>query len=172
MDALQSYGGFQCAKMVQPDRQNLPHGQPSPSVSKRPPRYAYRPGRSCQMAVGKAELFINRYGLKHVVDMDLSKCFDRLDHELILQGVNRRISDGLDLIREFLKAGVMQDGSWTETEIGSPQGGVISPLLCNIYLDAFDQKMMAQGLSRSSTDSCVGGSTTFRSPTARRSCRR
>src|SRR5690625_945709 len=113
-----------------------------------PSSYAYRPKRSCQMAVAKAELFINRYGLKHVVDMDLSKCFDRLDHELILNGVSRRISDGriLDLIRKFLKAGVMRDGSWEETEIGSPQGGVISPLLCNIYLDVFDQKMMAQGI--------------------------
>jgi len=113
-----------------------------------PSSYAYRPGRSCQAAVAKAELFINRYGLKHVVDMDLSKCFDRLDHELILNGVSRRISDGriLDLIRKFLKAGVMRDGSWEETEIGSPQGGVISPLLCNIYLDMFDQKMKALGI--------------------------
>ena len=113
-----------------------------------PSSYAYRPGRSCQAAVAKAELFINRYGLKHVVDMDLSKCFDRLDHELILKGVSRRISDGriLDLIRKFLKAGVMRDGSWEETEIGSPQGGVISPLLCNIYLDMFDQKMKALGI--------------------------
>jgi hypothetical protein len=59
-----------------------------------PSSYAYRPERSCHMAVAKAEAFINRYGLKHVVDMDLSKCFDRLDHELMLQAVNRRISDG------------------------------------------------------------------------------
>jgi retron-type reverse transcriptase len=101
------------------------------------------------MAVAKAEAFINRYGLKHVVDMDLSKCFDRLDHELMLQAVNRRISDGrvLALIRQFLEAGVVADGSWEETEIGSPQGGVISPLLCNIYLDAFDREMMAPARS-------------------------
>jgi RNA-directed DNA polymerase len=113
-----------------------------------PSSYAYRPERSCHMAVAKAEAFINRYGLKHVVDMDLSKCFDRLDHELMLQAVNRRISDGrvLALIRQFLEAGVVADGSWEETEIGSPQGGVISPLLCNIYLDAFDREMMAQGI--------------------------
>jgi RNA-directed DNA polymerase len=100
------------------------------------------------MAVAKAEQFINRYGLQHVVDMDLSKCFDRLDHELILQGVQRRISDGkvLRLIRQFLAAGVMKDGAWEATEVGSPQGGVISPLLSNIYLDAFDQRMKAQGI--------------------------
>jgi RNA-directed DNA polymerase len=107
-----------------------------------PSSYAYRPGRSCQMAVAKAERLINRYGLRHVVDMDLSKCFDRLDHELILQGVQRKISDGrvLSLIRQFLVAGVMKDGVWGATEIGSPQGGVISPLLSNIYLDAFDAR--------------------------------
>ena len=113
-----------------------------------PSSYAYRPGRSCQKAVAKAEQFLNRYGLKHVVDMDLSKCFDRLNHERILQGVHRRISDGrvLKLIRKFLEAGVMQDGVFEVTEVGSPQGGVISPLLSNIYLDEFDQKMMAQGI--------------------------
>ena len=113
-----------------------------------PSSYAYRPGRSCQKAVAKAEQFLNRYGLTHVVDMDLSKCFDRLNHERILQGVQRRISDGkiLKLIRQFLEAGVMQDGAWEATEIGSPQGGVISPLLSNIYLDEFDQKMKAQGI--------------------------
>ena len=100
------------------------------------------------MAVAKAEQFINRYGLRHVVDMDLSKCFDRLDHELILKGVQRRISDGkvLALLRQFLEAGVMRDGVWEATETGSPQGGVISPLLSNIYLDEFDQRMKAQGI--------------------------
>lgn len=89
---------------------------------------------------------MNRYGLQHVADMDLSKCFDRLDRGLILESVNRKISDGkvLSLIRKFLKAGVLKDGAWEETEIGSPQGGVISPLLWNIYLDRFDQAMKAQ----------------------------
>jgi len=102
-----------------------------------PSSYGYRPGRSCHQAVAKAEMFINKYGLSHVVDMDLSKCFDRLDHELILEGVNRKISDGsvLKLIKKFLGAGVMKDGVWEETDLGSPQGGVISPLLSNIYLD-------------------------------------
>ncbi len=80
--------------------------------------------------------------------MDLSKCFDRLDRELILRAVNRKVSDGrvLALIRAFLEAGVMKDGAFEETDIGSPQGGVISPLLANIYLDEFDQKIMARGI--------------------------
>ncbi len=110
-----------------------------------PSSYGYRPNRSCQQAVAKAEQFLRRYGLTHVVDMDLSKCFDTLNHERIIQGVNRKISDGriLVLIKQFLTAGVMQDGAVMETEVGSPQGGVISPLLANIYLDEFDQKMKA-----------------------------
>ena len=98
--------------------------------------------------MAKAERFLNRYGLPYAVDMDLSKCFDRLDHGRILEGVNRRISDGrvLKLIRSFLGAGVLKDGAWEETEVGSPQGGVISPLLCKIDLDAFEQEMKARGI--------------------------
>jgi RNA-directed DNA polymerase len=113
-----------------------------------PSSYGYRPGRSCHQAVAKAEMFMNKYGLRHVVDMDLSKCFDRLDHELILRGVNRKVSDGsiLKLIEKFLKSGVMKDGLWEETELGSPQGGVFSPLICNIYLDRFDQEMKRLGI--------------------------
>jgi len=113
-----------------------------------PSSYGYRPGRSCQQAVAKAERFMNRYGLKYVVDMDLSKCFDRLNHNLILEGVNRKVSDGtvLRLIRQFLEAGVMKDGAFEETEVGSPQGGVASPILSNIYLDHFDQAMKGKGI--------------------------
>jgi len=113
-----------------------------------PSSYGYRKGKSQQQAVAKAERFLNRYGLTHVVDMDLSKCFDTLDHERIIESINQRISDGrvLKLIRSFLIAGVMEDGNFTDTEIGSPQGGVISPLICNIYLDYFDQKMKSKGI--------------------------
>ena len=108
-----------------------------------PSSYGYRPQRSCQQAVAKAQQFLVRYELPWAVDMDLSKCFDTLDHELILRSLNRKISDGtlLKLINQFLKAGVMIDGVIKATEVGSPQGGVISPLLMNIYLDEFDQKM-------------------------------
>lgn len=108
-----------------------------------PSSYGYRPGKSCQHAVAKAQQFLVKYNLPWAVDMDLSKCFDTLDHELILNGLNRKISDGtlLKLIKQFLKSGVFIDGIVEPTETGSPQGGVISPLLMNIYLDEFDQKM-------------------------------
>ena len=112
-----------------------------------PSSYGYRPGRSCQQAVAKATMFIRRYGLRHVVDMDLSKCFDKLDHGLILSSLRRRVTDGsiLALVEMFLKSGVMVDGNWEATELGSPQGGVISPLIANVYLDAFDQEMKRRG---------------------------
>lgn len=113
-----------------------------------PSSYGYRPNRSCHQAVAKAEMFINKYGFEHVVDMDLSKCFDRLDHELILKGITRKISDGsvIKLISKFLTSGVMKDGAWEGTDIGSPQGGVFSPLIANIYLDHFDQAMKNKGI--------------------------
>lgn len=122
--------------------------QPIFDPSFHPSSYGYRPGRSCQKAVAKAERFMNKYGLEYVVDMDLSKCFDTLDHELIIKAVNRKISDGkvLRLIKSFLKSGIMNSGVFHETEEGSPQGGVISPLLANIYLDYFDKKMMANNI--------------------------
>ena len=112
-----------------------------------PSSYGYRPKRSCQQAVAKATMFIRQYDLKHVVDMDLSKCFDKLDHDLILSSIRRRVTDGsiLNLIEMFLVSGVMIEGNWEATEIGSPQGGVVSPLIANVYLDAFDQEMKRRG---------------------------
>jgi RNA-directed DNA polymerase len=112
-----------------------------------PSSYGYRPGRSCQMAVAKATLFIRQYHRKWVVDMDLSKCFDRLDHGLIIASISQRVKDGsiLRLVEMFLKGGVMIDHEVEATEIGSPQGGVVSPLIANIYLDAFDQEMKRRG---------------------------
>jgi len=112
-----------------------------------PSSYGYRKGKGCHQAIAKASLFIRRYGRRWVVDMDLSKCFDRPDHEMILAGVRRRVADGsvLALLRQILCSGVMVGERFEPTELGSPQGGVISPLLANIYLDAFDQYMMARG---------------------------
>jgi group II intron reverse transcriptase/maturase len=112
-----------------------------------PSSFGYRPNRSCHDAINKATMFIRCHGLQHVVDMDLSKCFDKLDHELILRSIKKRVTDGsvLELINQFLNSGVMVDGHWQATEIGSPQGGVISPLIANIYLDAFDQEMRKRG---------------------------
>jgi len=122
--------------------------QPTFDPEFHPSSYGYWPGRSCHQAMAKAEMLIDRYGLKRVVNMGLSKCFDRLDHDLIIESVNRKVSDGsvLKLIRKFLEAGVMKDGAWEETTIGSPQGGVVSPLLANIYLDRFDQKTKSKDI--------------------------
>lgn len=86
-----------------------------------PSSYGYRPNHSPQQAVAKAERFMNRYGLTEVVDMDLSKCFDTLDHEILMKAVAERISDGkvLGLIKKFLKSGVMQSDRFIATEVGS-----------------------------------------------------
>ena len=112
-----------------------------------PSSYGYRPGHSAHQAIAKAELFIRRYNLRHVADMDLSRCFDTLNHDLILGGLRKRIADGsiLGLVRLFLHSGVMIGDRFEEVEEGSPQGGVVSPFLANVYLDAFDQEMMRRG---------------------------
>ena len=111
-----------------------------------PSSYGYRKGKSCHHAISKAQLFIRKYQRKWVVDMDLSKCFDRLDHDLIISQVREKVTDGsiLNLIRNFLESGVMVSGEYESTVVGSPQGGVISPLLANIYLDKFDKFMMSR----------------------------
>ncbi len=108
-----------------------------------PSSYGYRPGRSSHQAISKATTFIRKYELEYVVDMDLSKCFDTLDHELILDSIKKRVTDGsiLKLVDKFLKSGVMIGDVLDKTDLGSPQGGVISPLLANIYLNEFDQFM-------------------------------
>ena len=108
-----------------------------------PSSYGYRPERSCHDAISKASVFIRKYDRQWVVDMDLSKCFDLLDHQLIIKSIQKRVTDGaiLKLIKQFLKSGVMIGKNWEASRVGSPQGGVISPLIANIYLDAFDQEM-------------------------------
>ncbi|EML5795784.1 hypothetical protein MXA50_004672 [Escherichia coli] len=77
-----------------------------------PSSFGYRPNRSCHDVINKATMFIRRYGRQHLVDMDLSKCFDKLDHELIISSIRKRVTDGsvLELLNLFLKSGVMVDG--------------------------------------------------------------
>lgn len=112
-----------------------------------PSSYGYRPGRSCHQAISKAAMFIRKYERKWVVDMDLSRCFDTLDHGLILKAFRKRVVDGsiLKLLRMFLECGVMTESGLEATEVGSPQGGVISPLVANVYLNEFDQFMKERG---------------------------
>lgn len=108
--------------------------------------YGYRPGRSAQQAMKKAEEYYEQ-GYTRVVDLDLSKYFDTMNHELLMDMVRKQIKDKTiaDLIKKFLKSGVMVNGVSSKTEAGSPQGGPLSPLLSNIYLTAFDKEMERRG---------------------------
>lgn len=100
--------------------------------------YGFRPRRSAGQAVKvvKEALVMGWW----VVDADIESYFDRIDHDLLISLVKRRIGDRrvLKLIQQWLRVGIMEEGGWVSSEVGSPQGGVISPLLANIYLHVLD----------------------------------
>jgi RNA-directed DNA polymerase len=108
--------------------------------------YGFRPGRSAQQAANEVLGQLKAQRLV-VVDVDLKAFFDSIPHERLLNAVRERVTDGrvLDVIGQFLKAGVMEDDRVTIPEAGTPQGGVISPLLANIYLNALDHQMAKSG---------------------------
>lgn len=108
--------------------------------------YGFRPQRNAHQAIEQVQKAL-REGKEWIVDVDIRKYFDTVNHELLLDAVNEEISDGsvLRLLRTFLKSGVLENGVRMETEEGTPQGGVISPLLANIYLNRFDWEMAKAG---------------------------
>jgi RNA-directed DNA polymerase len=109
--------------------------------------FGFRTGRNCHQAVERMMHHAGQ-GYRYVVDVDIKGFFDNIPHNLIMESISARISDGniLKLIEKFLNSGVMEEGVFAPTTKGTPQGGVISPLLSNIALDHLDWFMEEQGL--------------------------
>ena len=110
--------------------------------------YGFRPGRSAHDAVSAARRYVQE-GKDWVVDMDITKFFDHVNHDILMNRIAKRIRDKrvLRLIGAYLRAGVMVEGLLVRTEEGTPQGGPLSPLLANIYLDALDEELTRRGLA-------------------------
>jgi len=112
-----------------------------------PQSYGFRPGKGCKDALRRVNKLL-KSGYYWIVDADLKSYFETIPHEKLMERVGAKISDGriLKLIESFLKAGVLEEAKdWQPTKRGAPQGGVISPLLANIYLDPLDWKMAQRG---------------------------
>jgi group II intron reverse transcriptase/maturase len=110
--------------------------------------FGFRPGKSAHDAVRAAQNYVQA-GKNWVVDMDISKFFDRVNHDILMHRIGQTIRDKrvLRLIGKYLRAGVMIEGVVHDSEEGTPQGGPLSPLLANIYLDALDRELEGRGLA-------------------------
>ena len=108
--------------------------------------YGFRPGRSAHQAVARAQQHIAA-GYRWVVDLDLEKFFDRVNHDRLMGQIARRVHDKrlLRLIRSWLKAGALENGLVGPTDEGTPQGGPLSPLLSNLVLDQLDRELERRG---------------------------
>ena len=110
--------------------------------------YGFRPNRSAHMAMEEVLGYLND-GYEWIVDLDIEKFFDTVNHDKLISILREKVNDKttLHLIRSFLRAGVMEKGLTSPTEIGVPQGGPLSPILSNIYLDKFDKELEQRGLN-------------------------
>ena len=108
--------------------------------------YGFRPGRSAHQALRKAQEYVAE-GRAVVVDVDLEKFFDRVNHDVLMSRLARRVSDKrlLRIVRRFLEAGMLKQGVCVERHEGTPQGGPLSPLLANLLLDELDQELERRG---------------------------
>ena len=120
--------------------------------------YGFRPNRSAHDAIDKVLEYLNE-GYEWVIDLDIEKYFDTVNHDKLISILREKVNDKttLHLIRAFLRAGVMENGLVSPTEVGVPQGGPLSPILSNIYLDKFDKELEERGLkfSRYADDSDI-----------------
>lgn len=133
--------------------------EPLFEASFRPNSFGFRPKRNAHQAIEAIRREV--YRREDVIDLDLKSYFDTIDQNILMQLIQRRVRDPrvLRLIKLWLRAGVMEDGAWTDSDLGTPQGGVISPLLANIYLHPLDlwweTKMQGTTLVRYADDMVV-----------------
>ena len=109
--------------------------------------YGFRTGRDCHGAIEEVLQYLNE-GYEWVIDLDIEKYFDTVNHDKLISILREKVNDKttLHLIRAFLRAGVMEDGLVSSTTVGVPQGGPLSPELSNVYLDQFDKELESRGL--------------------------
>ena len=109
--------------------------------------YGFRPNRSAHQAMEEVLFYLNE-GCEWVIDLDIEKYFDTVNHDKLISILREKVKDDvtLHLVRSFLRAGIMEDGIIRKNEEGVPQGGPLSPILSNIYLDRFDKELESRGL--------------------------
>ena len=109
--------------------------------------YGFRPNRSCHDAIKQALIYLNQ-GNEWVIDIDIEQFFDKVNHDKLIQILREQVNDSttLNLIRKYLRAGVMENGIEKATKTGVPQGGPLSVILSNIYLDKLDKELEERGL--------------------------